>query len=833
MKRLLKYVLVCFLIFSPSVVSAQVATTTYYLHKETVAPWTTTPTLRLANPDQGSSYAQSPTYRNLTTPYLDPAWKIFRSVGPSTPGTIIAGSKVTFTAYLKKSAGWGIIYPYFKLWTYDNDDLMTGALIPVCSATGTVALDTSITKYVVSCTTSVSTPMTATRAYRMDVGSYVTSSPSPHSVNVAVYFDGISFSGTYPSSVAIPNSIPPAITGLSSSSGTIGVPVTINGFYFGDAQGTSMVTFNGVSAAVTNWSNTSIQAVVPVTTSGPVVVNVNGRPSNSMNFAVVVPAISNVMPVTGTVGTLVTIDGANFGDAYNPDTMAVLFNGVAATPSSWSNNIIQASVPSTTTGPVVVRVDGVNSNGVNFTVTVPAITGLSPASGYVGSAVTINGSGFGAMYNPGTMRVSFNDTAATPLSWSDTNIRTTVPSTTTGPVVVQINSVMSNSTTFTVLPNETTSISREYIYLGDRPLAVDSGSGSNGSPQGYSFYRPMTISRTLVPGTQANFPVLVAKTHSHLKSLSNGGWIRHVEGGKPADLAFFSNPELSMPLDFEIERYDPVAGELVAWVRVPSVSSTSDTVFYLAYGNAGITSAQDHATGVWDSHFKFVGHLPNGTTLSAMDSTSYANGGTLVNSPTAAAGNVDGAANLSSNAAQHIQLPANFNHGSAAMTWSAWIKPTSFPNAYNAVLTGVATGNSEYTRVLVRSDGRLALSALSDFPAIFGDLSYDGGANAVTAGSWYYVTMTAAYTGGNPASRMTGYLNGVVDGSDGSLMFISPMTQPVMIGRDPVIAPRDWNGVIDEVRISNVERSADWVLMEYRTQAIPDWFVIMGEAIAP
>jgi len=94
MKRLLKYVLVCFLIFSPSVVSAQVATTTYYLHKETVAPWTTTPTLRLANPDQGSSFAQSPTYRNLTTPYLDPAWKIFRSVGPSTPGTIIAGSKV-------------------------------------------------------------------------------------------------------------------------------------------------------------------------------------------------------------------------------------------------------------------------------------------------------------------------------------------------------------------------------------------------------------------------------------------------------------------------------------------------------------------------------------------------------------------------------------------------------------------------------------------------------------------------------------------------------------------------------------------------------------------
>jgi Concanavalin A-like lectin/glucanases superfamily len=272
---------------------------------------------------------------------------------------------------------------------------------------------------------------------------------------------------------------------------------------------------------------------------------------------------------------------------------------------------------------------------------------------------------------------------------------------------------------------------------------------------------------------------------------------------------------------------------LLAWVRISSLSSTSDTVFYLAYGNTGITSAQDHSTAVWDSNFKFVGHLPNGTTLSAADSTSYGNSGTPVNNPTAATGKVDGAVNLTSVALQHISLPANFNHGSAAMTWSAWIKATSLPNAYNAVLAGVAPGNSEYTRILVRSDGRLALSARSDFPSIYGDLSYDGGVNTIAPGSWYYVTMTAAYTGGNPASRMTGYVNGVVDGTDGSLMFISPMTQPVKIGRDPITTPRDWDGVIDEVRISNVERNAAWVLTEYNTQASPDTFVLMGNAVAP
>ena len=92
--------------------------------------------------------------------------------------------------------------------------------------------------------------------------------PESHNVNVIVYFDGISFSGTYPSSVAIPNSIAPAITALSSSSEYIGAPVTINGLYFGATQGTSTVKFNGISAPVTNWSNTSIQVVVPVSTVG-------------------------------------------------------------------------------------------------------------------------------------------------------------------------------------------------------------------------------------------------------------------------------------------------------------------------------------------------------------------------------------------------------------------------------------------------------------------------------------------------------------------------------------------------------------------------------------
>src|SRR6266699_2026123 len=53
-------------------------------------------------------------------------------------------------------------------------------------------------------------------------------------------------------------------------------------------------------------------------------------------------------------------------------------------------------------------------------VTAPSITSLTPASGAVGTSVTIAGANFGA--TQGTSTVTFNGTAATPTSWSATSI---------------------------------------------------------------------------------------------------------------------------------------------------------------------------------------------------------------------------------------------------------------------------------------------------------------------------------------------------------------------------------------------------------------------------
>ena len=80
----------------------------------------------------------------------------------------------------------------------------------------------------------------------------------------------------------------PSITQIDQYSASEGDLVTINGRGFGASQGTSIVTFNAVDAgSAVSWSDTSISLAVPTgATSGPVIVTVDGTPSNPYQFYV-------------------------------------------------------------------------------------------------------------------------------------------------------------------------------------------------------------------------------------------------------------------------------------------------------------------------------------------------------------------------------------------------------------------------------------------------------------------------------------------------------------------------------------------------------------------
>jgi len=78
-------------------------------------------------------------------------------------------------------------------------------------------------------------------------------------------------------------------------------------------------------------------------------------------------SISNISPNCGVAGETIIITGTSFGDTQG--SSMVTFNGVPAMVNSWSNTQIEVLVPNAAiTGNVLVTVNGVNSNGIWFTI---------------------------------------------------------------------------------------------------------------------------------------------------------------------------------------------------------------------------------------------------------------------------------------------------------------------------------------------------------------------------------------------------------------------------------------------------------------------------------
>src|ERR1700676_541903 len=140
----------------------------------------------------------------------------------------------------------------------------------------------------------------------------------------------------------------------------------------------------------------------------------------------------------------------------------------------------------------------------------------------------------------------------------------------------------------------------------------------------YTAHSSLAIDHTKAGASDsANFPVLVSGVYAFLATVAHGGMVTSASG---YDIVFTSDALGATLLNWEIDSYDPVTGTVNFWVKIPTLSHTVDTVIYMWYGNAAITTFQGGAAGVfWDSNFNPVYHFKDGTTLSAADSTSHAN----------------------------------------------------------------------------------------------------------------------------------------------------------------------------------------------------------------
>ena len=203
------------------------------------------------------------------------------------------------------------------------------------------------------------------------------------------------------------------------------------------------------------------------------------------------------------------------------------------------------------------------------------------------------------------------------------------------------------------------------------------GPGWYSSGGTWKYRKQITIDHTKITATTTplgNFPVLISRTDSSLIATSSGG---HVANTGATDILFTSSDGVTK-LNHEIETYTAASGQLVAWVQVPSVSPTSDTVIYMYYGNQGVAN-QQNKTGTWDTGYAGVWHLGDGTTLTANDSTTNANNASTLNSATASAGQISGAAAVAApQTTNAISIPDSASLGiTAKITISGWYMPTT------------------------------------------------------------------------------------------------------------------------------------------------------------
>ncbi len=328
----------------------------------------------------------------------------------------------------------------------------------------------------------------------------------------------------------------------------------------------------------------------------------------------------------------------------------------------------------------------------------------------------------------------------------------------------------------------------------------------------FGYYTPATVAGGQVPSTQSNFPKLTYAIDARLKTVANGG---HVQNANGYDIRPYSDSSVSTALTYELVYYDGTTGTVEMWVKIPSLSN--GYVTYFAYGDASLTT-DGSSTATWSNNFLGVYHLKDGTTLNTNSATG-SNNGVNNNGVTAAVGQIDGAAGFASASNQFISLATGMNP--TAITHSAWVKATSFPAAYNAI---IGRNDGSFNSILmVKSTGKLAC-----YYSATTQISYDGtGSHTLSTGTWYYLAATY-----DSSSGLVGYVNAASDGTASANGALNTTVIVSRIGSDPFGSTRFWNGSIDEAHLSSVARSADWITTEYNNQVAPSTFETFGSEVA-
>ncbi|MBL8022538.1 MAG: DUF2341 domain-containing protein [Leptospirales bacterium] len=334
-----------------------------------------------------------------------------------------------------------------------------------------------------------------------------------------------------------------------------------------------------------------------------------------------------------------------------------------------------------------------------------------------------------------------------------------------------------------------------------------SGSGGCSVPGTWGRQIKLTFNNAAQALNLDNFPVLVTLNSSRVPYC--------LIQSQGQDLRFFDSDNTTS-LDYEIERFDP-AGTSYVWVRVPRIDASSTTDFiYMRYGNGTASDAQNK-TGVWSANYRAVYHLTSGFT----DSSSSANNGADASTTSLTNGVIGSGRSFLTTGNSNITNGVT-GYSAATGTIEAWARATILPTAGTRKYIFSHRVGSTNTRIYLYS-----LNATGDFRFGIGDI-FDiscGACNStgiqLSVGQWNYLGLSwnsgafAVYANGaaTPTNSTGAYTN---FGSIDTNTFLGSFKN----------SGENWDGIIDEVRVSNVVRPAAYFAAQ--NLSMRDTFITYG-----
>jgi hypothetical protein len=288
---------------------------------------------------------------------------------------------------------------------------------------------------------------------------------------------------------------------------------------------------------------------------------------------------------------------------------------------------------------------------------------------------------------------------------------------------------------------------------------------------GYKYERNITIDHNRVAGGEDlyNFPVMISLSGQNFLKTSPAGQVFNVNG---YDI-IFADTDYNQ-LDHQVEYYSGSTGDLIAWVRIPVLSASANTVIKIIYGNPLVTDDLS-VTSVWDSHYKGVWHL-NDNNLE--DFTTWDKAGTPYNTPTYPSGMINNSLGLNgSNEYVQVNNASNLNFA-GNITVSAWV----YMNAGNRdqKIAGNQNNSSGGYKFGIYTNNKVEFEIRNSSNTASLNRDVPGG-TVLSTGQWYYLAGISS----DVLDSIKTFVNGISERPFKKTGILGVASDNLIVGREP------------------------------------------------